>query len=117
MGSRGTFAVAVSPAGISAIKSRAAACSETIASETLGAWVPDALTILLLSLTAELDDRDVPKACVVLAFARLAFGVRVPVVSAVATFAAVTGGDEQQQGDQPGPVKALGDRHDVDVGL
>lgn len=48
---------------------------QAIAAESLGAWVPDALTILLLSLTAELDDRDVPKACVVLAFARLAFTV------------------------------------------
>lgn len=40
-----------------------------------GTWVPDISLILLFALCAELDSRDVPVLCGVLAFARLAFTV------------------------------------------
>lgn len=40
-----------------------------------GSWVPDVSLILLLALCAELDSRDVPFLCGVLAFARLTFTV------------------------------------------
>ena len=48
---------------------------QAICATNLGPWVPDAVTILFLALCAELDSRDVPKVCLVLAVCRLAFTV------------------------------------------
>ena len=42
------------------------------------AWVPDALTVLLLALCAELPQREAFKAAVILAAVRLAFSIEPP---------------------------------------
>ena len=48
---------------------------QAVLATNFGTWVPDISLILLLALCAELDSRDVPFLCGVLAFSRLAFTV------------------------------------------
>lgn len=48
---------------------------QAVLATKFGLWVPDISMVLLLALCAELDSRDVPFLCGVLAFTRLAFTV------------------------------------------
>jgi len=48
---------------------------QAVLATNFGVWVPDISMVLLLALCAELDSRDVPFLCGVLAFTRLAFTV------------------------------------------
>ena len=48
---------------------------QAVLATSYGVWVPDLSLVLLLALCAELDSRDVPFLCGILAFARLTFTV------------------------------------------
>ena len=48
---------------------------QAVLATSFGAWVPDLSLLLLLALCAELDSRDVPILCGLLALARLTFTV------------------------------------------